>query len=165
MLILPLYALTPQQLQVLQSVRDVAKSIPDHRGETYENTLSAICLTESSGGRDLIGDFEKGTSITRASLGAMQIQVATARYVSTRIKSLAYLEQYSDAHLANKLVSDIKFSATIAAHYITILKRQRDHYFNVVSGYNGGMNNLPYFKRVMQNMRLIKKLLKQGKIT
>jgi len=164
-MITSLFAVSKEQLKVLQSVRDVAKTISDPSGETYENTLSAICLTESSAGRDLIGDFNKGTPITKASLGVMQIQVSTARYVSEKSEELEWLKYISDAQLANKLISDIKLSVQIAASYILLLKQQRNIYFNVVSGYNGGMNNHRYYNKVMKNMKLVKKLLKQGKIT
>ena len=159
-----LFALSSEQLKVLQTIRDVARTIPDYTGETYENTLAAICLTESSAGKNIIGDFKKGIVITKASLGSMQIQVATARYISKRVKDLSWINKLSDAQIANKLLTDIKVSAQISAYYLTILKKSRKHYFNVISGYNGGMNNSPYYKRVMKNMTLLKKYVKDGRL-
>jgi len=160
-----LFAVTADQLKTLQIVRDIARDIPDLHGETYENTLSAICLTESSAGRNLIGDFKEKTSITKASLGAMQIQVATAKYVAKRIKTLAWLNQHSDAYIANQLLTNLKLSVKIAAHYLVILKERRVHYFNVVSGYNGGYHNHRYFSKVMQNMKLVKKWISEDKLS
>ena len=84
-------SMTPKQLHVLQTVRDVAKSIPDKNGKTYENTLSAICLTESTAGKHTIGDYKHKKSFTKASLGPMQIQVSTARHVSQTVKNLRIL--------------------------------------------------------------------------
>lgn len=159
-----LFALSSEQLKVLQTIRDVARTIPDYTGETYENTLAAICLTESSAGKNIIGDFKKGIVITKASLGSMQIQVATARYISKRVKDLSWINKLSDAQIANKLLTDIKVSAQISAYYLTILKKSRKHYFNVISGYNGGMSNNPYYKRVMKNMSLLKKYVKDGRL-
>ncbi len=159
-----LFALSSEQLKVLQTIRDVARTIPDYTGETYENTLAAICLTESSAGKNIIGDFKKGIVITKASLGSMQIQVATARYIAKRVKDLAWINKLSDAQIANKLLTDIKISAQISAYYLTILKKSRKHYFNVISGYNGGMSNSPYYKRVMKNMTLLKEYVKDGKL-
>ena len=159
-----LFALSSEQLKVLQTIRDVARTIPDYTGETYENTLAAICLTESSAGKNIIGDFKKGIVITKASLGSMQIQVATARYISKRVKDLSWINKLSDAQIANKLLTDIKVSAQISAYYLTILKKSRKHYFNVISGYNGGMNNSPYYNRVMKNMTLLKKYVKDGRL-
>ena len=159
-----LFALSSEQLKVLQTVRDVARTIPDYTGETYENTLAAICLTESSAGKNIIGDFKKGIVITKASLGTMQIQVATARYVAKRIHSLAWIDKLSDAQIANKLLTDVKTSAQVSAYYLTLLKKSRKHYFNMVSGYNGGMVNNPYYKRVMKNMKLLNKYLKNGQL-
>ncbi len=159
-----LFALSSEQLKVLQTIRDVARTIPDYTGETYENTLAAICLTESSAGKNIIGDFKKGIVITKASLGSMQIQVATARYIAKRVKDLAWINKLSDAQIANKLLTDIKISAQISAYYLTILKKSRKHYFNVISGYNGGMSNNPYYNRVMKNMTLLKEYVKDGKL-
>lgn len=159
-----LLAVSEAQLKTLQTVRDVARHIPDSHGETYENTLSAICLTESSAGRDLIGDFKKKTSITKASLGAMQIQVATVKYVAKRVKSLSWLMDRTDAYIANQLVTNLKLSVRIAAHYLVILKERRGTYLNVVSGYNGGYTNYHYFAKVMKNMKLVKKWVHEDRL-
>lgn len=164
LLTLEVFALTPEQLKTLQTVRDVARTIPDYKGETYENTLAAICLTESSAGKNIIGDFKKGIVITRASLGSMQIQVATARYIAKRVKDLKWINSLSDAQIANKLLTDVKTSAQVSAYYLTILRKSRKHYFNMVSGYNGGMSNNPYYKRVMKNMKILNKYVKNGQL-
>lgn len=157
-------AVTPEQIATLQTVRDVARTIPDGEGETYENTLSAICLTESSAGKNIIGDFRAGVEITKASLGAMQVQVATARYVSRRVEALAWLNDRTDKQIANYLLTDLRISAQIAAHYLVILKDRRHDYMKAVSGYNGGIENWPYFIRVMENMKLVKRLVKSGEL-
>lgn len=159
-----LFALSQEQLKVLQTVRDVARTIPDYKGETYENTLAAICLTESSAGKNIIGDFKKGIIITKASLGTMQIQVATARFVAKRIKALQWIDSLSDAQIANKLLTNVKTSAQISAYYLTLLKKNRRDYLRMVSGYNGGMINTPYYNRVMKNMRLLEKYIRSGQL-
>ena len=164
LLTLEAFALSPEQLKVLQTVRDVARTVPDYNGETYEDTLAAICLTESSAGKNIIGDFKKGIMITKASLGAMQIQVATARYIAKRVEELKWINRLSDVQIANKLLTDIKTSAQLSAYYLTILKKRRKHYFNMVSGYNGGTSNNPYFKRVMKNRKFLDKYIKSGKL-
>ncbi len=158
-------SMTPKQLNVLQTVRDVAKSIPDRKGNTYENTLSAICLTESSAGKNTIGDFKHKKSFTKASLGPMQIQVATARHVSKNVKKLRWLNTLSDVQLAGRLLGDIKLSAQIATHYLVLLQNQRLDHFYAVSGYNGGMVNRPYYNRVMKNMDVVNRLLSSGKLS
>jgi hypothetical protein len=157
--------MTPKQLYVLQTVRDVAKSIPDKRGKTYENTLSAICLTESSAGKNTIGDFRHKKSLTKASLGPMQIQVATARHVAQNVKKLRWLNKLSDIQLAGRLLGDIKLSARIATHYVILLHEQRIDHFYAISGYNGGTVNRPYYNRVMKNMDLVNHLVSSGKLS
>jgi len=156
------FSLSPKQIEILQTVRDVARTIPDKNGETYENTLSAICLTESSGGRDMIGDFKRGTSITKASLGVMQIQASTARFMARTYKELAWVDELSDLKIVNKLITDVEFSATIAAYYMRWLNDYRTSYFSAISGYNGGMSNKAYYDRVVKNMKVIKDLVKEG---
>lgn len=159
-----LYAqdISNSQLSILQSVRDAARSIPDYQGITYENTLSAICLTESSAGVHILGDATKGKSITHASLGAMQIQVETARYVAKLTPSLRYLLRYSDQRIATILLTDITTSVKIAAHYLVRLKKSRKKFYYMVSGYNGGWRNKPYYSRVMKNYRTVSMLVKKG---
>ena len=158
-------AMTPKQLHVLQTVRDVAKSIPDKNGNTYENTLSAICLTESSAGKNTIGDFKHKKSFTKASLGPMQIQVATARHVSQNVKKLRWLNNLSDVQLAGRLLGDIKLSAQVATHYLVLLQNKRLDHFYAISGYNGGLSNRPYYDRVMKNMNVVNHLISSGKLS
>jgi len=160
-----LHALTPSQAKTLQIVRDIARNIPDQRGETFEDTLAAICITESSAGRDLIGDFHPSTRITKASLGAMQIQIATLRFLSSEFPQLRYLKNYNDQQIANKLLKDTYFSARIAAYYIVWLSNTRKRYFNAVSGYNGGWSNKRYYRKVMQNMQYVRKMVRRGFIS
>lgn len=150
-----------KQLEILQTVRDVARTISDNSGETYENTLSAICLTESSGGIHLLGDIEKGTDITKASLGALQIQLATAKHIAKLTPSLRYLLKLEDKKLATLLLTDVKTSTKIAAHLLVRLKHSRKKYYNMVSGYNGGYSNPPYYKRVKKNLHFVYVLVKK----
>jgi hypothetical protein len=154
--------ISPEQLSTLQSVRDTAKKIPDYKGITYENTLSAICLTESSAGVHLLGDMKKGKSITNASLGPMQIKVQTAKYIAKLTPSLKYLLKYTDEKIATILLTDITTSVKIAAHYLVRLKKSRKKYYYMVSGYNGGWRNKPYYSRVMKNYRTVSMLVKKG---
>lgn len=154
--------ITPEQLVTLQSVRDAAKKIPDYRGTTYENTLSAICLTESSAGVHVVGDIKRGKSLIKASLGAMQIKVSTAKHIAKLTPSLHYLLKFSDQKIATILLTDLKTSVTIAAHYLVRLKKSRKKYFHMISGYNGGWDNKPYYSRVMKNYRTVAMLVKKG---
>lgn len=158
-------SMTPKQLHVLQTVRDIAKSIPDKNGKTYENTLSAICITESDAGQNTIGDYKHKKSFTKASLGPMQIQVATARHVSQNVKKLRWLNTLSDVQLAGRLLGDIKLSAQVATHYVVLLQNRRVDHFCAISGYNGGTANYTYYNRVMKNMQIVNHLISAGKLS
>lgn len=157
--------MTPQQLHVLQTVRDVAKNIPDKNGKTYENTLSAICITESSAGKDNIGDCHNKQSITKASLGPLQVRVATARHVSQSVKKLNWLNKLTDIQLASRLLGDTRLSAKVATYYVVLLHNSRKNSFNAVSGYNGGMVNHTYYNKVMKNKVLVAQLVSLGKLS
>ena len=154
--------ISPAQLSTLQSVRDTAKQIHDYKGISYENTLSAICLTESSAGVHILGDMKSGVSITKASLGPMQIKVQTAKHIAKLTPELQFLLKYSDQKIATILLTDIKTSVKIAAHYLVRLKKSRKKFYNMVSGYNGGWSNKPYYSRVMKNYRTVSMLVKKG---
>jgi hypothetical protein len=154
-----------EQIKVLNTVREIAKTIPDAKGQTYEDTMSAICLTESSAGKNLIGDFHKNVPLTKASLGVMQVQVQTARHVASQVKELKWILSLSNSQLADRLLSDTEFSARIATHYFVMLKNSRGDYMHSVSGYNGGMVNRPYYQRVMQNFEDVKELAKEQKLS
>ncbi len=157
--------MSPKQLNVLQTVRDVAKSIPDKHGKTYENTLSAICITESSAGKNTIGDFHNKKSFTKASLGPMQVRVSTARHISQCVKDLSWLNKLNDTQLAARLLGDTRLSAKVAAHYVVLLHNQRGNAFNAVSGYNGGMVNHKYYDKVIKNEIVVAQLVAHGKLS
>lgn len=161
-----LAAFSKLQVSTIQTIRDVARGIPDESGETYENTLSYISLVESSAGKNIIGDWDKnsGVSLKKASLGSLQIQLKTAKWVIKITKALKKYRGLSDQRLVAKLLTDTKFSATIAAHYLIWLKKNRKNYFQMVSGYNGGIENYPYYKRVMKAKIIIQKLIKSKRI-
>lgn len=159
------HKMSQKQLHVLQAVRDVAKSIPDKNGKTYENDLSAICLTESSAGAHVLGDFRHKKSFTKASLGAMQIQVATARHISQNVKKLRWLNTLSDVQLAARLLGDITLSAKIATYYVILLHEKRIDHFYAISGYNGGLTNRPYYDRVMKNKNIVDHLISDGQLS
>lgn len=160
-----IHKMTDKQLHVLQTVRDVAKNIPDKNGKTYENTVSAICITESSAGKNTIGDFHHKKSITKASLGAMQVRVSTARHVSQCVKNLSWLNRLSDIQLAARLLGDTRLSAKVATYYVVLLHNSRKNSFNAVSGYNGGMVNHTYYNKVMKNKAIVAQLVAYGKLS
>jgi hypothetical protein len=157
--------MTKKQLHVLQTVRDVAKTIPDKHGKTYENTLSAICITESSAGKNTIGDFHNKKSITKASLGPMQVRVSTARHVSQNVKKLSWLNKLTDIQLAARLLGDTRLSAKVAAYYVVLLHNQRGNAFNAISGYNGGMVNHQYYNKIIKNQAVVAQLVSSGKLS
>ncbi|MEA3289735.1 MAG: transglycosylase SLT domain-containing protein [Campylobacterota bacterium] len=159
---IPLFSkvkLNDHQLKTLNTVRDIALKYTDKRGESFPNTIAAICMTESSGGINNLGDLDKKNGKYYSSLGAMQIRVPTARYISSLYpKKLKSIHAITDRQLRIKLVSDLKLSAKIASLYIVHLSNTRKNYFQTISGYNGGLKNRKYYNRVMKWNKILKDL-------
>ena len=61
----------------------------------------------------------------------------------------------SDVDLIDKLMNDNTFNAKIAVLYLVWLSDHSRSYFEMVSRYNGGSSNTPYFNRVQRNMRYL----------
>ncbi|MEA3352331.1 MAG: hypothetical protein U9Q33_00745 [Campylobacterota bacterium] len=152
--IVPLFSkvkLNEQQISNLKIVRAVALNYTNNDGESFPNTIASICMTESSGGIKLYGDLDKKNGKYYSSLGAMQIRVPTARYVSSLYpKELSDIYVLTDRQLRKRLLRDIAFSAKIASLYIVHLSNTRKNYFQTVSGYNGGLINKKYYTTVMK---------------
>lgn len=158
--------LSKKQKKVLNLVREIARTMPDKNGETYENTLAAISITESSAGKHIVGDIKKGdTSLLHASLGHMQVRIATVKYIS-RFKGFKHIRHWSKEKIKNKLLTDMEFSIKIALKYFLINRNRfkNNGYFKAISLYNGGLNNYPYVERVLKNIKLVKLLVKKGEI-
>ncbi len=149
------YELTPKQIEVLKMVKSVAKRYKDNKGESFEYTAMAICLSETSAGVFRIGDIGKIPNIFKASLGIMQVRLQTARFVAKKM-NLRDISKMSDVELVNRLLSDDGFNVYVAVKYIIWLSDYTKNYFRTVSRYNGGNNNRTYYYKVMKNMRLIK---------
>lgn len=107
----------------------------------YKSTIVAIAMTESSLGLMLLGDDSK-------SLGILQLQVPTVRYIISKDKSLSFLSRYSDKQLASFLLRHDDLSIILASKLFEFYVN-RYGYFQAVSRYNGGKNNVTYYNKVM----------------
>ena len=146
-----------KQLDTLKLVKEIALEYKDKRGESFENTAMAICLTESSCGMNKIGDLGKKPNITDASLGVMQVRVETLKYVAKKLKWNDILA-LDDVALASKLLNDDEFNIKVAVNYLVILSNSTNSYFKTVSRYNGGNKNYAYYNRVKKNMIKVKNI-------
>jgi len=77
---------------------------------------------------------------------------------------------YKDLELAQILLSDIKFNIKIATFYLiynyenAIKKGYKNPWFVAISKYNGGYYNRRYYNKIIKNMKIIRKLKKEGKL-
>jgi len=164
--------LTVSQQKILNNVRSIARTMPDNRGVTYETTMAAICLRESSAETKIVGDIAKGdTTIINASLGHMQVRVETAKYVADynrrhKKKEFKSILEKNDLEIARKLLTDFNFSTRIAITYFLINRNRfkRNGYFKAISLYNGGIKNYEYVNKVLNNVKEIKKYVRLKEI-
>jgi len=153
-----LFALSSEQRSTAKQIYKIAKL--EHR----EHTLLKIAMQESSLGLNVIGDFKPGTDITKASLGVFQFQIATVRHNQKLFpKQLGWLANYNDWQLAQRLIRDVKFSTMLACFNLRRLAAdpRRNTYCKLVSGWNGGITNLPYYANVQKHSKLVNKLIKE----
>lgn len=151
--------LSDSQKKTLETIYFVANKIGD-----YPSTLAAICFVESSAGRNIVGDWKEnaGISLLEASLGCMQIRLETCRWIINVTPALKKYRKYRDQTLAGMLLSNQKFSATIASHYFQRLINSRKSYYSAVSGYNGGYYNKFYYDKVVEAKKIIAQLKVDG---
>ena len=109
----------------------------------FPSTVVAIAMTESSCGIHLIGDDGN-------SLGIMQMQVATVKYIASKDKSIQWVGRLSDKVVRTLLVRNDKLSVEIATKLFEF-SRRRYGYFQAISRYNGGKRNTTYYNKVMKN--------------
>ncbi len=150
-------ALDIKQIITLKTVKNIALQYPNKKGETFEETLMAICLAETSAGKVNYGDkqlLRKG--IKKASYGVMQVRLATARFVGKHFHLIDVL-LLSDSELIKKLMHESLFCAKIATLYLNWLSEHSKSYFEMVSRYNGGKVNHLYFYKIQKNIRFLKR--------
>lgn len=147
--------LKSHQLQKLELVKKVALRYANKKGETFERTAMSICLTETNAGRVRLGDLGSKPNILNSSLGIMQVRLQTARFIAKKLH-LKEIEDMSDVQLVGKLLGDDEFNVTIAVRYLVWLSEHTRSYFQMVSRYNGGNVNHPYYKKVVKNIQKIK---------
>lgn len=146
-----------KQIFTLKTVKNVALNHPNKKGETFEKTMMAICMTETSCGEENFGDkqlLKKG--IKKASYGVMQVRLETARFVA-KVHNLFDVKLMSDVELITKMMHNNAFNAKIAVLYVVWLSEHSKSYFETVSRYNGGKVNHPYYNKVQKNMRFLSK--------
>lgn len=158
-----LYSYSPKQKQIAEIVWDEWSKI-EVAGKHFQSTGVAIAFTESSFAKNLIGDLKH--TVTKASLGVMQNQCETTRFMGRIFEELSFINRLSDRQLINKLLVDHRFNARVAAYYFKWNYERFNSYKLGVAAHNGlpkGKMNWPYYNRVMKNKHELRGLLKELK--
>ena len=160
--------LSTEQENILQKAYNIGKQIVADNGTTFEWAAAGITFTESSAGKNIIGDESYTKNIREASLGSMQVRLATAKWVIKKDKLMNryfnfLLADNKEKRLITLLLTDIQFSAMIGITYVKMnynsaLRRKFQRpYFYAISRYNGGSHNYKYYHRFKDNVKKIKK--------
>ncbi len=150
-------ALTMRQILTLKTVKNIALQHPNKKGKTFEDTMMAICMVESNAGKVNYGDkqlLKKG--IKKGSYGVMQVRLQTARFVAKKFHLLD-ASLMNDMKLIHEMMHNSAFNAKIATLYIIWLSEHSKSYFEMVSRYNGGKVNYPYFNKVQKYLNFLKR--------
>ena len=150
-------ALDMKQILTLKTVKNIALQYPNKEGKTFEKTMMAICMAETSAGKVKYGDkqlLKKG--LKKGSYGVMQVRLETARFVAKAFHLLD-IRLMSDVGLIKKLMHESAFNAKIATLYIVWLSEHSQSYFEMVSRYNGGKANQPYFQKIQKYVNYLKR--------
>lgn len=150
------YELDNNQKEILKIVKTVAKNIPDKNGKTHEDIMCAICITESSAGKAIIGDLKKNRPLEDGSLGIMQLRISTVRYLASIYSDLSFINKIDNKTLTKILLNNHHFSAKIATKYFIHNKNKFNSTFKGISLYNGGLNNYTYYERVLNKKGKLK---------
>jgi len=146
-----------KQILTLKTVKNIALQYPNKKGETFEETMMAICMAETSGGKMNYGDkqlLKKG--IKEGSYGVMQVRLGTARFVAKSFKLLD-VKMMSDVTLIKKMMHESTFNVKIATLYVVWLSEHSKSYFEMVSRYNGGKVNHPYYNKIKKYKAFLKR--------
>lgn len=149
------------QIDNLKFIWHTAQSLPNQNGETWHYTLTSIAIRESSAGMSVIGDIGRNAPMTQGSYGLFHFQLATIKDVFRHSKITAY-SHLTDTQLINKMTRDRTWATYMAIAHMNWLDRNTNSYFQMVSRWNGGNANRPYYNAVMRDMELVKMLERAG---
>ena len=152
-----------EERNLLYRTYHIGKNILATNGFSFNKTLCAILLTETSSGKFIIGDSfnkdKKRRHLLFNSLGPFQVRLSTAKFMSWKIPSLYFLKNKSDYYIMNKLLNDYSFSAIMAAQYLKYnYEKNNFDYFQSISRYNGGNKNIVYYNKVLKNLEKVEDL-------
>ena len=159
------------QIDEIQKIYDIGKSITASDGTTFGYSLISIYGTESSFGVNIIGDkyFKNGREkpLYLKSLSGFQIKVSTAiETIENNSELYDYLELIDGKRsplLVEKLLRDYEFSAEIGGYFLkglyerALMRNYHSPWKKAIRKYNGGWKNTVYYPKIIKNMKKIKK--------
>ena len=111
----------------------------------YPSTIVAMAKVESSLDKQILGDNGR-------SLGILQVQVSTLKFLATKNKKLAWVLNYKEKILETMLLTNEPFNIYVGSSYLNYLVK-RYGYRHGVMRYNGGHTNWTYYNKVKGEMR------------
>ena len=156
--------LTEQDLTNLQHIQEIALQYPTDDNTTFEHTLLAIFLTETTLGRSSEKQMNQKSGHNR-SVGYFQIKPKSAKEIITK-QNLTQYQDLTLQQIKQKLITDFDFQVTIATNHLVYHYNRALQEFThlnptraAISKYNGGWHNPNYINRVRQNQIIITYLI------
>jgi len=91
----------------------------------YPSTIVAIAKAESSLGKEVLGDDRK-------SLGLMQFQVPTVRWLSTKYKCLKFIKRLSDKSIETMLLRNDTMSIKLASLMFEFWRKRKGYKIAII---------------------------------
>lgn len=168
------HALSEDQIQNLQVAYSMGKLVKAKDGVTFEKTMAAIMMVESSAGVNIIGDDRNKDGskkpLIKSSLGPMQMKISTVRFISKITPSLQWVNTLNNKTITIQILNNPRLACLLAGYYIqmnynnALTRKMSNPYFRTVSRYNGGWHNKTYYNKVIKAKIIIEDLIKQGKL-
>lgn len=149
LLSLNLHSLSDKQIERIKFVKEEARKYTK-----YPSTIAAMAIVESSAGKNRVGDKDK-------SLGILQVQVKTVRWLATMYPTLVFTTTLSDYDIEKLLLSNDRFSVEVACLYFEHYMSHGWGYTKSIMVYNGIPNNKlnwTYYNKVMKAKKLVRRL-------
>jgi len=148
------------QLEVAKTAYRIGHSLIIN-GESYEKTLAAIALVESSLGRDRIGDHGNTFGLTHFSLDRAREIIDASAYLNG-------LKETSDDQLKNILQTNDEVNMILCGLNFKLNFARFKSYVKAIKAHNGYIpgkfNNKVYYEKIINAIRVIKKLKKNNLI-
>lgn len=165
MLLITLITLSFADIEKQKKNADLISSMvsisPLKHARNYEKTLIMISLQESDLGLNVVGDKNLGNKLSQRSLGLFHMRIVTVRELQRYFpKQLGFLKNMTNKQIANQILDNKVFGIFLALYNIErVAQKAGGNYVKLVSQWNGGFHNMPYYNAVLKHKKTAESLI------